>query len=290
MLPDCREVDLVNHAFNPHRLHAGAPCLLSRPSHRSMELIQLRRELDQKARITGRTLATRWETELRQTSPVDTGLMRSKTIVREEVNSGFGGRVNSIKVVARIDTDYAEMVSSGTRPHVIRARRARPPLPVAWPHCLLQTSQPSRHPSEPVVHRFGTAPAAAGPRDMEPVVNDLALLLAGDIETYLDDVTCEVDKVGVTFGEPADPTGTRCRQIFVWVQAMSPRETQDQQCLIFSRLTLAYRITSCYDVQEKDLTVVQHEAAADCLYEIGAAVWCGLVTGQGNRVAHGVGL
>lgn len=87
-----------------------------------MELDQLRRELDQKARIVGRTLATSWESELRRTSPVDTGQMRSRTKVRDEVNGGLGGRVNSIKIVAVVDTDYAQMVSSGTRPHVIRAR------------------------------------------------------------------------------------------------------------------------------------------------------------------------
>jgi hypothetical protein len=87
-----------------------------------MELTVLRRELDQKARIVGRTLATSWEAELRRTSPVDSGLMKSRTKVRDDPTIGAGGRVNQIRIVAVVDTDYAQMVSSGTRPHVIRAR------------------------------------------------------------------------------------------------------------------------------------------------------------------------
>lgn len=81
-----------------------------------MELTDVRREFDQRVRILGRSLSTRWEDELRRTSPVDTGLMRSKTRVREDV--GFGG----VTVTAQVDTPYAQMVSSGTRPHVIRAK------------------------------------------------------------------------------------------------------------------------------------------------------------------------
>ena len=81
-----------------------------------MELTDVRREFNQQVRILGRSLATRWEDELRRTSPVDTGLMKSRTKVREEVNP------LSVTVRATIDTEYAQMVSSGTRPHIIRAR------------------------------------------------------------------------------------------------------------------------------------------------------------------------
>lgn len=83
-----------------------------------MELTDLRREFTQQVTILGRSLATRWEEELRRTSPVDTGLMRSRTEVRETVGA------NSVTVTAVIDTPYAEMVSTGTRPHKITAKNA----------------------------------------------------------------------------------------------------------------------------------------------------------------------
>lgn len=81
-----------------------------------MELDSLRKEFDQQVRILGRSLATKWESELRRTNPVDTGLMRSRTKVRESRNP------QGISVTATVDTEYAEMVSGGTRPHVITAR------------------------------------------------------------------------------------------------------------------------------------------------------------------------
>lgn len=79
------------------------------------ELDDLRRELNQRVRVLARTTATRWESQLRQTNPVDTGLMRSQTRVRDEPTA------SGVRITAVVDTDYAEFVSSGTRPHVIRA-------------------------------------------------------------------------------------------------------------------------------------------------------------------------
>ena len=61
-------------------------------------------------------MANEWEAELKRTSPVDTGLMRQETRARE------GGTANTISVTATVDTDYAQMVSTGTRPHKITAK------------------------------------------------------------------------------------------------------------------------------------------------------------------------
>ena len=75
----------------------------------------LREALAQKVRITERRLAIEWESDLKRTSPVDTGMMRDRTTVRDRPGL----------VEATIDTEYAEMVSSGTRPHRIVAKNAR---------------------------------------------------------------------------------------------------------------------------------------------------------------------
>lgn len=82
-------------------------------------MVDLRREVEQRARILARLLADDMERELVRTSPVDTGHMRNQTTVRDE--PGFG----SVRVVAEVDTPYARYVSSGTRPHIIRAKNAR---------------------------------------------------------------------------------------------------------------------------------------------------------------------
>ena len=89
-------------------------------------------------------------------------------------------------------------------------------------------------------------------------MNEQALALAADLETYVEGLVCAPDKIGVTFGEPADPTDARCRTLLVWVALVQGRETAPQDCNVASRVTLAYRITSCFDVQERDLSIVQH--------------------------------
>jgi hypothetical protein len=79
----------------------------------------LRAELQQRVRIAARRTATEWQRELQRTSPVDTGYMRDQTSARDQPTS------TGAKVTARVDTDYAEMVSSGTRPHLILPVRAK---------------------------------------------------------------------------------------------------------------------------------------------------------------------
>lgn len=79
----------------------------------------MRRELNQRVRIYGRTLANEWERELKRNNPVQTGNMRDRTTVRDSA------RGDGVIVTAVVDTDYAEYVSEGTRPHVITAKNAR---------------------------------------------------------------------------------------------------------------------------------------------------------------------
>jgi len=79
----------------------------------------LRRELEQQARITARRLRFEWEDQVKQTEPVDTGNMKSKTRMSDRQTVG------GFEVEGLVDTDYAEYVSGGTRPHVIRPRTAK---------------------------------------------------------------------------------------------------------------------------------------------------------------------
>jgi len=74
--------------------------------------MELLTEFNQRVRILERTAARSWESDLRRTSPVDTGLMKSKTTVRDAPGS----------ITATVDTDYALYVSEGTRPHKITAK------------------------------------------------------------------------------------------------------------------------------------------------------------------------
>jgi hypothetical protein len=84
-----------------------------------MPLDDIRLKLTQKVTTAARILADDWERELRDTSPVDSGTMRDQTSTKV---SGSRGRIT---VEAKVDTDYAEMVSTGTRPHVIVPVRAQ---------------------------------------------------------------------------------------------------------------------------------------------------------------------
>ena len=90
-----------------------------RPGAPVVSVDDLKRELEQRVRITARRTSSEWERQVKQDEPFDTGLMVSRTKMTDRAtSSGF-------VVQGVVDTDYAEMVSGGTRPHVIRPRRAR---------------------------------------------------------------------------------------------------------------------------------------------------------------------
>ena len=76
-------------------------------------------ELRQRARITSRIAAAGWRDDLKRTSPVDTGLMRDQTTVKDASDS------RGAQLTATVDTDYAEYVRSGTAPHKISAVNAQ---------------------------------------------------------------------------------------------------------------------------------------------------------------------
>lgn len=108
------------------------------------------------------------------------------------------------------------------------------------------------------------------------MIHDLATELAADIESYLTADLCEVNTVEVTYGEPAAPASDGpCREIWVWIGRMEDDAELDASCAVRSRLTLNYRIYSCYSPEGED-----GEEASECIYGLMSAVWCGLVRGK----------
>ncbi len=88
---------------------------------------------------------------------------------------------------------------------------------------------------------------------------DLAYGLAADIESYLTDDLCSVNRVGVTFGEPAAPVGENCREIWIWLSRVEGDAELGDGCAVRTRVTYSYRIYSCYD-GDVTLESSQHEA------------------------------
>lgn len=84
-----------------------------------MTIPQLRTELQQRARITARLAAQRGEHDLRAHTPVDTGNMAANTTVRDRPHPA------GAMIEATVDTDYAQYVREGTRPHRIAAVNAQ---------------------------------------------------------------------------------------------------------------------------------------------------------------------
>lgn len=91
-----------------------------------MPLDDMRLQLTRKVTSAAAAIARDWERELQDTSPVASGRMRQNTSTKV---SGSRGRV---EVTAIVDTEYAEMVSTGTRPHVITPRSAGGVLSFFW--------------------------------------------------------------------------------------------------------------------------------------------------------------
>lgn len=81
--------------------------------------MSLRGQLEAHVRRTVELTAADWASDVRNTSPVDTGLMRSRTTVRATPT------VAGYQIEAVADTTYARFVADGTRPHTIRPRNAR---------------------------------------------------------------------------------------------------------------------------------------------------------------------
>lgn len=80
------------------------------------DLSDLRRQLERKAALAGQNTASDWESRLRRESPSDSGNMRQRTTVRSRPSA------TGVRIEAKVDTDYAHIVRSGQRPHVIEPR------------------------------------------------------------------------------------------------------------------------------------------------------------------------
>ena len=78
----------------------------------------LRQELKQRTVITARLAAHEGEQVLKRRSPIKSGEMRNRSTVRSRTDP------RGAMIELEVDTDYAEYVRSGTRPHRITARNA----------------------------------------------------------------------------------------------------------------------------------------------------------------------
>lgn len=122
---------------------------------------------------------------------------------------------------------------------------------------------------------------------MSSSLAQLPALLAADIDTILTaatDLSCTVDVVQYTAGEPAAPVGA-CTVVSVWVadlfnmgdQPPLTRQTQEASCVARPGVTLNIRVDVCYEENEQgDITAAAHATVADCLHDLIAAIWCGL--------------
>lgn len=85
-----------------------------------LDRAQLNRTLRARSREIGEPAARQVVNRAKVLVPVDTGRLRSS--IRVERRSFFGFRS---RWIIGSDVEYAEMVHDGTRPHIIRPRRAR---------------------------------------------------------------------------------------------------------------------------------------------------------------------
>lgn len=79
-------------------------------------LDSLRRDLNNKARLTGANTASTVESRLRRESPVASGNMRAYTTAKSSVAA------SGVRIDIKVDTPYAHIVARGQRPHAITAR------------------------------------------------------------------------------------------------------------------------------------------------------------------------
>ena len=122
---------------------------------------------------------------------------------------------------------------------------------------------------------------------MSASLKQLPSLLADDIDlivTSAADLTCTVDVVQYTAGEPAAPVGN-CQTVSVWIaeldnigdQAPFLRQGPDVSCVDRPAVSMRVRVDVCYEeIETGDITAANHATVADCLYGLMAAIWCGL--------------
>lgn len=122
---------------------------------------------------------------------------------------------------------------------------------------------------------------------MSSSLAQLPALLAADIDTIVTaaaDLSCTVDVIQYTAGEPAAPVGD-CTVISVWIgelfnigdQRPMSRQSDEASCVARPGVSLNIRIDKCYsETEQGDISAVSHAEIADCLHDLIAAVWCGI--------------
>lgn len=114
--------------------------------------------------------------------------------------------------------------------------------------------------------------------------------LAANIESFLVGSAFQPDRVYVSAGEPAAPD-PGCTEIAVWIDDILDQNQSDPSipCLVYSQLTLRYRISWCYTENEDGSmpTESEHYTVALALYSLMATVWCGLVQAKGDGTLAG---
>lgn len=93
----------------------------------------------------------------------------------------------------------------------------------------------------------------------------------------------------VTAGEPAAFVGTDCPTVWIWVARVEDAAIFQEGCTVLSRVTVAYRIDSCYTETEGEIPATTHEADAAVFEELIRQVWCALVDGKDTGTLLGLG-
>lgn len=90
---------------------------------------------------------------------------------------------------------------------------------------------------------------------------------------------CVVDRIAITAGRPAAPSGENCTAIYIFGIGVEDLNQDDpDSCIVDSRWVMGYEIHSCYPEDWDDQYTSEAEAAAaGCLYELMKLVWCALV-------------
>lgn len=109
-------------------------------------------------------------------------------------------------------------------------------------------------------------------------------LLESIIEDAVTDSECVVDRVVLTAGRPAAPSGEDCTAIYVFgAEVADENQTDGDACTVKTRWAMQYEIWSCYPEDWEDQTG-NEEAAAACLYELMQLVWCALVEAKDDDI------
>lgn len=96
------------------------------------------------------------------------------------------------------------------------------------------------------------------------------------------DSDCVVDRIAITAGRPAAPSGENCTAIYIFGNGVQDlNQDNEESCVVKSRWLMQYEIHSCYPEDWDDqYTTEAEEAAAACLYELMDLVWCALVSAK----------